>query len=403
MATAKPFGPMPDGPVRVLLVDDDREDYLITRDLLADLPGGRFHLEWAGTYEAGLEALCSGQYDVVLLDYRLGARTGVELLLEARGRQCLGPYIVLTGKGEYAIDEAAMRAGAADYLEKGQLDPSRLERSIRYALQQRRYEADLERNVRERTAELAKVNATLREADRRKDEFLATLAHELRNPLAPIRNSLEIMRLSGDDPAAVGRARGMLERQVGQMVRLINDLLDVSRITRGKLQLTYEPVELSEVVEAALEISAPALEKADLELTVDVPDDPIRLVADRVRLAQVFSNILNNAAKYTESGGSVTLSAAQSGSQVFVSVRDTGVGIPAEMLPQVFELFTQVNRSLNRAEGGLGIGLALVKRLAELHGGSVEVKSDGPGRGSEFTVRLPTAGSGWQPPEPAAA
>jgi signal transduction histidine kinase len=375
--------------VRVLLIDDDRDDYLLTRDLLAEIPGGRYRVEHVPTYEEGLEAACRGAHDVCLLDYRLGARTGLDLLRESRARGARVPVIVLTGKGEYAIDQEAMRAGAADYLEKAGLTPTLLERSIRYALQQHRHEAELEQRVLERTEALARANAALREEDRRKNDFIAMLAHELRNPLAPIRNALEIMRLTGNDPSAVEQSRAMLERQVEQMVRLIDDLLDVSRITTGKLRVQREPVSLGAVVEAAVEISRPAIDKARLVLHVRLPDRPVRLRADRVRLAQVLSNLLNNAAKYTPEGGTVTLTAEHVGAQVVVTVRDTGVGIPPDVLPRVFDLFTQVDRTLNRSQGGLGIGLALVRRLVELHDGTVSARSDGPGRGAEFTIRLP--------------
>ncbi|MDB5308349.1 MAG: pleC 4 [Gemmataceae bacterium] len=379
----------PDRPVRVLLIDDDRDDYLLTRELLAEIPGGQFRLDHVPTYEEGLEAVCRGGHDVYLLDYRLGARTGLDLLREYQSRAARVPVIVLTGKGEYAIDREAMRAGAADYLEKAGLSPTLLERSIRYALQQHRHEAELEQKVRERTEALARANAALREEDRRKNDFIAMLAHELRNPLAPIRNAIEIMRLTGNDPAAVEQGRAMLERQVEQMVRLIDDLLDVSRITTGKLRVQLEPVSLGAVVEAAVEISRPAIEKAGLAFQVRLPDRPVLLRGDRVRLAQVFSNLLNNSAKYTPEGGIVSLTAEHVGAQVVVSVRDTGVGIPADVLPNVFDLFTQVDRTLNRSQGGLGIGLALVRRLVELHAGTVSVHSDGAGRGAEFTIRLP--------------
>jgi signal transduction histidine kinase len=380
-----------DPPIRVLLVDDDRDDYILTRDLFAEIPGGRYQLDWVPDYDRGLAALCRGEHDVYLIDYRLGAKTGLELLAEARGHGCTSPVILFTGQSMWEIDLAAMEAGAADYLEKARLDATLLERSVRYALQQKKYEADLERMVRERTAELAQVNEQLREADRRKDEFLATLAHELRNPLAPIRNAIEIMRLSDGSPDSVEQARQIMDRQIRQMVRLIDDLLDVSRITRGKLQLTKERLAVGAVVEAALELSAPLVEKAGLGLSIRLPRAPLWVVGDRLRLAQIFSNLLNNAAKYTEAGGEVTLTARGDGAWVAVSVRDTGVGIPPEVLPNVFDLFTQVDRTLNRSQGGLGIGLALVKRLVELHGGSVSVASAGVGRGAEFEVRLPAA------------
>jgi PAS domain S-box-containing protein len=237
--------------------------------------------------------------------------------------------------------------------------------------------------------DLTQAKEALHAADRRKDEFLATLAHELRNPLAPIRNSLHILRLTGTDTAAQVRVVDMMERQVHHIVRLVDDLMEVSRITRGKIDLRKELVELAAIVHNAVETAVPVVEGAGHRLAVDLPSEPMLVEADPVRLAQVVANLLNNAAKYTEAGGQLSLTARREGSQVALSVRDTGVGIPAEMLPRVFDLFTQIDRTLGRAQGGLGIGLALVKSLVHLHGGEVEARSDGPGLGSEFTVRLP--------------
>jgi signal transduction histidine kinase len=376
-------------PLSVLLIDDDREDYLLTREMLADVAGVVFRLDHAATYEEGLDLLREGKHDAVLLDYRLGGRTGIELLREAQEIERRPPIILLTGKGQREIAFEALTLGVSDYLEKAGLSPALLERVILYAMRQRRQETRLEEKVRERTAELARANDALRDEDRRKNDFIAMLAHELRNPLAPIRNALEIMRLTVDDTDAIERSRAMLERQVGQMVRLIDDLLDVSRITTGKLRVQPEATTLGTVLEAAVEISRPALDNAKVKFEASVPAEPIPLRGDRVRLAQVFSNLLNNAAKYTPEGGSVSLTAGREGNEAVVSVRDSGVGIPADVLPRVFDLFTQVDRSLNRSQGGLGIGLALVQRLVQLHDGRVSVRSDGPGQGAEFTVRLP--------------
>lgn len=374
--------------IRVLLVDDDQDDFVLTRDLLAAIPG-RFQLDWQQDFEDGLKAVCSDAYDIVLLDYRLGAKTGLDLLAEARKNKCDAPIIILTGLSDSEIDMAAMRSGAADYLEKHHLDATLLERSIRYAIQNKLVEAELERRVRERTEELNRANAALREADRRKDRFLATLAHELRNPLAPIRNALEILRLTEENPEAGRTARALIERQVAHLVKLIDDLLDVARISSDKVRLHHERVDLAEVVESALEQSRPALDKAGQTLAVELPRKPVRLFADRLRVAQILTNILHNAAKYSEPGGVVELTARRSGDNVEIRVRDRGLGIPPNMLPHIFEPFTQVDRTLNRAQGGLGIGLSLVRRLVEAHGGQVAATSDGPGRGSEFVVTLP--------------
>jgi PAS domain S-box-containing protein len=237
----------------------------------------------------------------------------------------------------------------------------------------------------------------LREADRRKDEFLALLAHELRNPLAPLRNGLEVMRLASGKPEVVSRARDMMDRQLSHMVRLIDDLLDVSRISRNKMELRRSRVLLADVVSSAVEIARPAIEAAGHELTVSLPPEPVPLDADLTRLAQVFGNLLNNSAKYTEPGGRIWLTATREGGQVSVAVRDTGIGIPAFALPTLFDMFSQVDRSMERSAGGLGIGLALVKGLVEMHGGTVEAASPGQGQGSTFTVRLPVPADPAEP------
>jgi PAS domain S-box-containing protein len=245
---------------------------------------------------------------------------------------------------------------------------------------------------------LRKAMEALQEAGRRKDEFLAVLAHELRNPLAPLRNGLQVMRLASGDADLVAKTRDMMDRQLSHMVRLIDDLLDISRIGSNKMELRRSRVLLADVISSAVETARPVLEAAGQELTVALPPEPILLDADLTRLAQVFGNLLNNSAKYTERGGRIWLTAAREGGDVIVAVRDTGIGIPADALPAVFDLFSQVDRSMERSTGGLGIGLALVKGLVEMHGGTVEAASPGQGRGSTFTVRLPVLESRPAPP-----
>ena len=235
------------------------------------------------------------------------------------------------------------------------------------------------------------AEAALREADRRKNEFLAILAHELRNPLAPIRNSLHILRMSAGSDPSTATVSEIMERQVNHMVRLVDDLLEISRITGGKIELRKELVELAAIVRGAVETSWPLIEDAHHQLALSIPPEPLTLEADAVRLTQVIANLLNNAAKYTNAGGQIWLTVRREGENAAVSVRDNGMGIPADMLPYVFDLFTQVNRSFDRAQGGLGIGLALVKSLVEMHGGSVQAHSEGPGNGSEFVIRMPVA------------
>jgi signal transduction histidine kinase/CheY-like chemotaxis protein len=228
-----------------------------------------------------------------------------------------------------------------------------------------------------------------KEEDRRKNEFLALLAHELRNPLAPLRNGLQIIRMAGSDREAVGQARAMMELQLKHMVRLVDDLLDVSRISRGKVRLRKERLPLAAVVGHALDVCGQAVREHGHDLTVTMPDDPVYVDADKTRLAQVLCNLLSNAVKYSERGSRIWLTAQRDGAGVVLSVRDTGVGIPAPMLPMVFDMFTQGDRTLERSQGGLGVGLSIVRSLVEMHGGTVEAKSTGYGKGSEFVVRLP--------------
>jgi len=255
--------------------------------------------------------------------------------------------------------------------------------------------------LRERADELAEVN-------RHKDEFLATLAHELRNPLAPIRNAVQYLGMQGLTELDVKTGREVISRQVEVMVRLIDDLLDLSRISRNKLDIRKERIELAAVMEGALESSRPLIEESGHELTVSLPSEPIPLEADPIRLTQVFINLLNNAAKYTKRGGHIRFSAEREGSDAIVSVRDDGIGITAEMLSRIFEMFTQVDRSSEHSQGGLGIGLSLVRRLLDLHDGTIEARSDGLNQGSEFVVRLPMIAPALEPtlktegPKPAA-
>jgi len=236
---------------------------------------------------------------------------------------------------------------------------------------------------------LRRLAADLSETDRRKNEFLATLAHELRNPLAPMSNMLEVVKRAENDGEVVKRAHDTMERQLGQMVRLVDDLLDLNRITHDRLALRRSEVELSSVIEQAVEVARPLLDSAGHELIIDLPREPIYLNADRARLAQVFGNLLNNSSKYTKPHGVILLTAKRAGDEAVVSVKDNGAGIPKDKLDSIFEMFMQVDGTAEKSQGGLGIGLTLVKRLAEMHGGTIEAKSEGEGQGSEFIVRLP--------------
>jgi two-component system, sensor histidine kinase len=246
---------------------------------------------------------------------------------------------------------------------------------------------ELQREMKER----GDAEQALRVADRRKDEFLATLAHELRNPLAPISNGLMLLRMAGSDAAIAKNAREIMERQLGQMVRLVDDLIDVSRISTGRLGIKKERVELQAVVHNAVEIVSSFIEKRGHALRIELPTQPVWIDADPTRLAQVFSNLLNNAAKYTDQGGTITFHAEVDGAGVQVRVTDNGIGIPPDMLAHIFDMFAQVDQSLERSQAGLGVGLTLARRLVELHGGTLEARSAGSGQGSSFVIRLPLA------------
>jgi signal transduction histidine kinase/CheY-like chemotaxis protein len=235
-----------------------------------------------------------------------------------------------------------------------------------------------------------RAERALKDADRQKDEFLATLAHELRNPLAPLRNGLQIMKLAESDATTVRKARSMMERQLGQMAHLIDDLMDLSRISMGRIALQKKRLRLSDAIHDAVDLSRPLLDEEGHTFLLDVPRESIYVEGDRTRLAQVFANLLNNAAKYTDRGGRIRLLVERQGGDAIATVEDNGVGIAAPMLSKVFDMFTQVDRSLEQSRGGLGIGLNIVKRLVEMHDGRITAESDGPGTGSRFVVRLPT-------------
>jgi len=233
-----------------------------------------------------------------------------------------------------------------------------------------------------------RAHAALQDAERRKDELLAVLAHELRNPLSPIRSAVQIMRMAEGDQATTAAARTIIERQLKHLVRLIDDLMDVSRITRGKLELRTERIDLAAVLRIAVEINRPLLESRQQHLTIALPEEALVVEADTTRLAQVFANLLNNGAKYSDAGAEIRINATREDARVSVRVRDHGIGIPRDMLERIFDMFTQVDRPQSSPHDGLGVGLTLVKRLVELHSGSVYAESDGPGLGSCFTVRL---------------
>ncbi|HZM33904.1 MAG TPA: ATP-binding protein [Burkholderiales bacterium] len=302
------------------------------------------------------------------------------------------PILLLTRQGadSAAVARSLQTLGNVTLLERP-VRPSALASAVRSALRARERQYQTRAHLEERE-----------QADRRKDEFLAMLAHELRNPLAPIRNAVHLMRLAGAR-GADGQIWEMLERQVGHIVRLVDDLLEVSRFTRGKIALRRVPVGLDAVIASAVETSQPLIASARHRLRVNLPAEPLVVDADATRLAQVFSNLLNNAANYTDAGGSIELAARREGGTAVVSVADDGIGIEARALPGVFDLFKQGSERGGRGQAGLGIGLTLARSLVELHGGSIAAASEGPGRGSVFTVRLPLSAALADAPAPADA
>jgi signal transduction histidine kinase len=349
-----------------------------------------------------------GGIDLLILDQRLpGGVSGLELYQRLRAAHLDVPAILVTGLREDALLLQALRAGVRDFVLKTPEYLDYLLPAVERVLKQVRTERQLVesralarealRRQHELEAEIAqrkRAEAMLKEADRRKDEFLAMLAHELRNPLAPIRNAVHILQLRIPDEKSLRQPLEVIDRQVRQLTGLVDDLLDVARITRGQINLRKQVLELAEVVAQAVETSRPLLEARRHRFDSHLPDEPIFVEADPTRLAQVILNLLNNAAKYTEEGGHISLTVERETTETGVPlavlrVRDNGIGISPEMLPKIFELFTQGPYTLDRVQDGLGIGLTLVRRLVELHGGTVQAFSEGLGCGSEFVVRLP--------------
>jgi signal transduction histidine kinase/ActR/RegA family two-component response regulator len=332
----------------------------------------------------------------------LGAAVAVSAWLGGPGPACfamaLAAAALAASSPSPALDLGGLALGAAAMVllatarSRAQEDSVRLRGELREA-QELAARREVERDGAER-----KLEATRRDANRRKDEFLGTLAHELRNPLAPMRNALEIMRLAGHDSGAAERARALIERQLEQVVRLIDDLLDVSRLGLGRLELQRSTVDLGRVVASAVERTRPLVEAAGHELTVSLPGAAVHVDGDFSRLVQVLSNLLDNASRFMEAGGRIRLSLRQEEGQAVLQVSDDGIGIPTEMLPHVFSLYAAGSRGAHRTGGGLGMGLTLVRELLALHGGRVEARSAGPGGGSEFVVLLPVVAEPAQPP-----
>ena len=420
--------------VSILLVDDQPQRLVAYRAILANL---ELNLVCARSGREALEHLMEREFAVVLLDVSMPDMDGFEAakLIHEHPRFEKTPIIFVTGVHLDDLDRLkGYSLGAVDYvsvpivpeilrskvsvlvelyckrkeLQRANEELARANARLaeaNIALQEektrelevfnrslQRANSELEaanRLLQSENAERTRAEQALKEADRHKDEFLAMLAHELRNPLAPIHNAIELMRLKPLEDPQLNWARDVIARQLTSLTRLVDDLLDVSRITRGKINLTRQLVDLEALISRALETVHPLFDEQKHQLTLELPEPGVKIFGDPTRLTQAIANVLGNAAKYTDQGGQITVSATARGADVEICVRDNGIGIRPEMLPHVFELFTQLDRDDGRTQGGLGIGLALVQRLVQMHGGDVSATSEGPGKGSEFVIRLP--------------
>ena len=397
-----------------LLVVDDEENIVLTISEVLRLEGYEVDVAASGREAVGL--LERGpDYDLVLTDLHMDEGDGLSLLQEVRGRTPLTIVVVLTGFAAVESAIAALRHGAYDYLTKpciiaelihtvGRgIDHRRLllsEREARQGLEE--LNRELEHRVEERTAELSRVNHELTEANRMKDIFLATLSHELRTPLTPVLGWVNLLRSGGAaaDPSMLAQGLDAIERNARLQARLVDDLLDISRIVSGKLRIEWEPVDLCAVVNLATEPVRADASARDIRLAVELPDCPLVVQGAPLRLQQVVWNLLSNAVKFTPRGGRVRVRAWREGGEARVEVTDTGVGIAPEFLPHVFDRFRQQDGSTTRQYGGLGLGLAIVRALAELHGGRVVAESEGDGRGARFTFSLPHAVAAEEGVEP---
>lgn len=372
--------------LRFLVMGPAGKDNLITQELLA---GAGIETEIFAEIQPLVAALREGAAALLIAEEHLGNGNTAPLLdvLSKQAPWSDLPILILTRPGADSPESGELwrTLGNVTLLER----PTRVT-TLLSAAQTAIRARSRQYQIRGHLAERLKNEQALRTADRRKDEFLATLGHELRNPLAPIVNSLEILKLSGAfDDSRTLQACSVMERQVHHLNRLVDDLLEVSRITRGIIEVKKEPLDIASIVRAAIETSRPVLDNLRHQLTVDLSTEPICVGGDPVRLTQVFANLLNNAAKYTNHGGRILVKTRREGDEAVVIVKDNGIGIAPASLPQVFDMFMQVDRSTRRSQGGLGIGLTLVRSLVGMHGGTVEARSEGPGLGSEFIVRLP--------------
>lgn len=370
--------------IRVLLVEDDEDDYVLTHSLLSEIGGEQFDLDWVTSYDIAMDEIARDSHDVYLLDYHIGVRSGLDLLRDARTRGGTSPMILLTGQGDRDVDMEAMTAGASDYLVKGQINASQLERSIRYALEQKRIEDERVQHIRMQEAyNLAEA------ANVAKDEFIAMVSHELRTPVNALLGWIEILRTSRDDEESFIRAVEAIERNTTLQAQLLEDLLDVARIVNGNLRLELRPVELASVIDLVIDGMRPAADAKSIQLDVRLDRSLCLSSGDPARLQQVMNNLLSNAIKFTPDEGQIRIVLESVDAHVTISVCDSGKGISAEFLPYVFDRYRQANDTQSRRQSGLGLGLAITRHIVELHGGTISATSRGEGEGATFTIRLP--------------
>jgi signal transduction histidine kinase len=385
---------------RILIVDDSREDRFTFRRYLERCHDPSYSIVEAESGEDGLTKCRQLRPDCVLLDYNLPDVNGVEFIsrLRAEFNDDTPAVVILTGVGNETVAVTCMKAGAQDYLVKG-ISLDRVSPAICSAIES----IDLRRRVEAQSREVKALSeeraglidelklraAELAEADKRKDEFLATLAHELRNPLAPIRTSMQILKRGNLEQATVARLRGVVERQVTHLARLIDDLMDIARITNGKVHLQREYILLATIISQAVEVCQPHISARGHTVKVTTPAAQVMLHADPVRLVQILSNILTNASKYTLEPGEITFEVRVEGDKAIFVVTDPGIGIPAASLSQIFTKFIQIDPTPGGTQSGLGIGLSLAKQFAELHGGTIAAYSGGLLQGSQFVLTLP--------------
>jgi len=365
-------------PLRLLLIDDNPHDRdLATRALSQHF--GSVDIVLARDAQELAQAVNEGGFDASIIDHELRWTTGIEVLRRIKGARPECPVLMFTGSGSTEVAVEAMKEGLDDYVTKTPKHYARLPYALESALQ--RCEAVTARK---------RAEEALRLADQRKDAFLATLAHELRNPLTPIRYATRLLE-PGVPPQMAEDARKMIDRQLAQMAHLLDDLLDVSRVTRGVLEIHRVQLDLREIIESAVASARPLADAAQQALAVSLAAEPLCVSGDAVRLTQILGNLLHNATRYTPAGGHILVTASSENEEVVVSVKDNGIGIAAEALESIFELFLQLEAPGTRSAGGLGIGLSLARDLVKLHGGTIEARSAGSGLGSEFVMRLPRA------------